>query len=220
MSASSGSGPMSAPSGPAPATGPMSAPSGPAPATGPTSAPSGPAPATGPTSAPATGPTAFASPYPVTGSAAPSQPMAPAMSVPSAGGSAPARTEAAPSSGAAYSAPSTGNLNDYFSGNAAPAPDAQPTGLSAAPSDSVLAGEPEDAAPPGGTFGSWMLTILLVGLPLIGIIYLFVLSFGGSSPAWRRNWARAMLAWMAIAFVLAGITVVVAGQALYQMVGG
>ena len=59
-----------------------------------------------------------------------------------------------------------------------------------------------------------------MGLPLIGIIYLFVLSFGGSSPAWRRNWARAMLAWMAIAFVLAGITVVVAGQALYQMVGG
>lgn len=129
------------------------------------------------------------------------------------------------SSNAAYAAPTTGSLSEYFAGGSAP--DAQPTGLSAAPSDSAAAGaagaaeDPEeDVAPTGGTYGSWMLTLLLTGLPLIGIIYLCVLAFGGSAPAWRRNWARALLTWIVIIFALTGILVVVAGQVLYQMLVG
>ena len=39
------------------------------------------------------------------------------------------------SSNAAYAAPTTGSLSEYFAGGSAP--DAQPTGLSAAPSDSA-----------------------------------------------------------------------------------
>lgn len=126
------------------------------------------------------------------------------------------------SSNAAYAAPTTGSLSEYFAGGSAP--DAQPTGLSAAPSDSAaagVAGDPEeDVAPTGGSYGSWMLTLLLTGLPLIGIIYLCVLAFGGSAPAWRRNWARALLTWIVIIFALTGILVVVAGQVLYQMLVG
>lgn len=202
--------PMSAASGP----GPVSAPSGSAPAAGSTSAPSG--------SAPAAGSAAFGSPYSgysATGQA-PAQPGASAMSVPLASGSAPVGAGAS-ASGPAYSAPPTGNLNDYFTGAAAPAPDAQSAGLSAAPSDSAFAEELEDdVPPPGGSFGKWMLTLLLAGLPLIGIVYLCVLSFGGSAPAWRRNWARAMLAWVLIVAVLSGILFAVAGSALFQMLGG
>ena len=50
-----------------------------------------------------------------------------------------------------------------------------------------------------------MLAVLLSALPLIGLIYLCVVSFGGSASASRRNWARAVLVWQVIAIVLSVI---------------
>ena len=50
--------------------------------------------------------------------------------------------------------------------------------------------------------GSWMLTMLLVGIPLFGLIYLLMLAFGSGHSASKRNWAKASLIWMVIGVVL------------------
>ena len=55
---------------------------------------------------------------------------------------------------------------------------------------------------PDDSVGSWMITLLLVGIPLVGFIYLLVLALGsGSSPA-KRNFARAALIWTLIALAV------------------
>ena len=54
---------------------------------------------------------------------------------------------------------------------------------------------------PDDSVGSWMITLLLVGIPVVGFIYLLVLALGsGSSPA-KRNYARAMFIWQIIALI-------------------
>lgn len=54
---------------------------------------------------------------------------------------------------------------------------------------------------PDDSVGSWMLTLFVVGIPLVGFIYLLVLALGsGSSPA-KRNYARAMFIWQIIALI-------------------
>lgn len=46
--------------------------------------------------------------------------------------------------------------------------------------------------------GSWMLTILLLGIPLVNIIMLFVWAFGDNTNPNKRNYARASLLLAAI----------------------
>ena len=194
MSATSGSAPMSAPSGP---TASGSAPAGQA---------------------------AFTSAFPTAGSTVPQQPAAPAASAPPAGGS-PGANAAAPSSSATYSAAAGSGLGDYFpeapsqGADTGAAAGAQTGGWPTASSSPTLAANSSDVAP-GESFGGWMLAVLLSGLPLIGLIYLCVVSFGGSASASRRNWARAVLVWQIIAIVLAvtfGVVISVLG---YQLVMG
>jgi len=50
--------------------------------------------------------------------------------------------------------------------------------------------------------GDWMVTILLMAIPLVGFIMLFVWAFGGNTPASKANWAKATLIWMLIGIVL------------------
>ena len=50
--------------------------------------------------------------------------------------------------------------------------------------------------------GSWMLTYLLMCIPLVNLIMLFVWAFSGSTPVSKANWAKASLIWMVIAIVL------------------
>lgn len=52
--------------------------------------------------------------------------------------------------------------------------------------------------------GDWMLTYILLSIPLINIIMLFVWAFG-SSPESKANWAKATLLWMVIWGVLVAI---------------
>lgn len=54
-------------------------------------------------------------------------------------------------------------------------------------------------AQPEMTVGNWVLTIFLSGLGIIGIILLFVWGFSDSTPIAKKNYARAMLIWEAIA---------------------
>jgi len=55
------------------------------------------------------------------------------------------------------------------------------------------------------TTGEWFLTILILGLPLIGIVMYFVWAFTDGNLG-RRNFCRATLLWIA---VLVGLGIVV-----------
>lgn len=48
------------------------------------------------------------------------------------------------------------------------------------------------------TVGQWVLTIFLSGLSIVGLILLFIWAFG-DTPQPKKNYARAMLIWQAIA---------------------
>ena len=62
--------------------------------------------------------------------------------------------------------------------------------------------------------GSWMLTLFVVGIPLVGFIYLLVLALGsGSSPA-KRNFARAMFIWQIIGIIATILMFVLFGSAI------
>ena len=57
---------------------------------------------------------------------------------------------------------------------------------------------------PDESVGSWMLTLFVCGIPVIGVIYLLVLAFGSSATPSKRNFARATLIWALIALVVTG----------------
>ena len=68
---------------------------------------------------------------------------------------------------------------------------------------------------PDESVGSWMLTLLVCGIPVIGVIYLLVLALGsGGSPA-KRNFARAMFIWQIIGIVATILMFVLFGSALF-----
>ena len=46
--------------------------------------------------------------------------------------------------------------------------------------------------------GQWMITLLLMAIPIVNIVMLFVWAFGGNTPLSKANWAKAMLIWMLI----------------------
>jgi hypothetical protein len=50
--------------------------------------------------------------------------------------------------------------------------------------------------------GEWMLTLFISFIPIVNIIMLFVWGFGSSTAPNKANWAKAMLAWIAIMIVV------------------
>ena len=52
------------------------------------------------------------------------------------------------------------------------------------------------------TVGNWLLTTLLMCIPLVNIVLLFVWAFGNNTPISKSNWAKAALIWALISFVL------------------
>jgi hypothetical protein len=48
----------------------------------------------------------------------------------------------------------------------------------------------------------WMITMLLMAIPVVNIIMLFVWGFGGGANPSKANYAKAALIWMAIGIVL------------------
>lgn len=47
------------------------------------------------------------------------------------------------------------------------------------------------------TTGEWFVTLLVLGLPLVGLVMHFVWGFGPGNAS-RRNFCRAVLLWLAI----------------------
>ena len=64
--------------------------------------------------------------------------------------------------------------------------------------------------------GNWFVTILIMAIPVVGLIMLFVWAFGDMAPQSKRNWARAQLIWMLIAFVLVFLFYVTIFSTLYR----
>lgn len=50
--------------------------------------------------------------------------------------------------------------------------------------------------------GDWMLSMLLVCIPIVGIVMLLVWAFGSSANLSKKNWARASLLWVLIGIAL------------------
>lgn len=55
------------------------------------------------------------------------------------------------------------------------------------------------------TVGDWLLTMLIMIIPLVNLIMLFVWAFGSGTNESKANWAKASLLWMLIGIVIAFI---------------
>ena len=67
---------------------------------------------------------------------------------------------------------------------------------------------------PDDSVGAWMLTLFLVGIPVVGFIYLLILALSsGGSPA-KRNFARAMFIWQIIGIVATVLLFILFGGAV------
>lgn len=60
--------------------------------------------------------------------------------------------------------------------------------------------------------GEWMVTILIMILPIINIIMLFVWAFSGNINVSKANWAKATLIWMLIWIIFYIIVLVIFGS--------
>jgi len=73
---------------------------------------------------------------------------------------------------------------------------------------------------PDESVGSWMITLLLANIPVIGFIYLLVLALGsGASPS-KRNFARALFLWQIIAVIAVIVLYVIFGVAIWASLQG
>lgn len=52
------------------------------------------------------------------------------------------------------------------------------------------------------TIGDWIITMILMCIPIVNFIMLLVWAFSRSTPASKANWAKASLIFMIIGFVL------------------
>lgn len=66
----------------------------------------------------------------------------------------------------------------------------------------------------------WVLTIFLSGIPLIGLILLFMWAFADNQKIERVNWAKATLVWYLIGIVFASIFFMIFGVAFLAGMAG
>ncbi len=48
------------------------------------------------------------------------------------------------------------------------------------------------------TVGEWMITYLLLAIPIVNIVLIFVWAFGSNTSISKANWAKALLLWFLI----------------------
>jgi hypothetical protein len=65
--------------------------------------------------------------------------------------------------------------------------------------------------------GDWVVTILLLAIPIVNLVMLFVWSFGGGANPNKANFAKASLIWMVIGIVLTIIFWTIFGAAMFAM---
>ncbi|ODP28972.1 hypothetical protein PTI45_01481 [Paenibacillus nuruki] len=65
----------------------------------------------------------------------------------------------------------------------------------------------------------WMLTLLLLAIPIVNLVMLFVWAFGGGTHPTKANYAKAGLLWAAIVIVIYLVIFLVFGAALFAGMG-
>lgn len=65
--------------------------------------------------------------------------------------------------------------------------------------------------------GNWMLTILIMAIPLVNLIMLLVWAFSSGTPLSKSNWAKATLLWMVIMIVIGVLFGIVGGMGIAMM---
>lgn len=63
------------------------------------------------------------------------------------------------------------------------------------------------------SIGDWLITYIILAIPLVGLIMLFVWAFSRNTHPTKANWAKALLILVAIGIVLSIIFFVVFGAA-------
>ena len=143
-------------------------------------------------------------------------------------GATQAVAQSAPSSSSAFpsqsSAPQWGSApsSDAAAGQAPSFSDMVPT-AAGSPFDrpaggGALAAVRSEEVETADSVGSWMLTMLLAGIPLFGVVYILILAFGSGRSASKKNWARATLVWGIIASILVLVLYAVLGSAVLAVV--
>ncbi len=67
--------------------------------------------------------------------------------------------------------------------------------------------------------GDWVITILVLAIPIVNLVMLFVWGFGGGTNPSKANFAKASLVWMAIGIILTVIFWTIFGAALLAGMG-
>ena len=57
--------------------------------------------------------------------------------------------------------------------------------------------------------GQWVLTLLLVCIPIVNIILIFVWAFGSNTEPSKKNWARANIIWAVIGIIFCAALVAI-----------
>ena len=68
---------------------------------------------------------------------------------------------------------------------------------------------------PDESVASWMLTLFVAGIPVVGFIYMLVLAFNSDTTPSKRNFAYAMFIWQIIATLATIMTYVLFGAAIF-----
>ncbi|MGH8182599.1 MAG: hypothetical protein ACREPH_02945 [Rhodanobacteraceae bacterium] len=63
------------------------------------------------------------------------------------------------------------------------------------------------------SLGDWILTMLILAIPLVNIIMLFVWGFSDATHPSKRNFCRAYLIWMLIGIVIFVLFMIMGGMA-------
>lgn len=73
------------------------------------------------------------------------------------------------------------------------------------------------------TLGDWIITLIVLAIPIVGIVMLFVWGFSGSTPPSKQNYCRAALIIALAMFVLVFLIAIMGGfaaLALFHNAGG
>ncbi|HLA55296.1 MAG TPA: hypothetical protein VK623_04315 [Flavobacterium sp.] len=57
----------------------------------------------------------------------------------------------------------------------------------------------------------WLITLLLLAIPVVGIVMLFIYAFGSNENPNRQNWAKAYLIFTAIIIVIVAVIFLACG---------
>ena len=70
------------------------------------------------------------------------------------------------------------------------------------------------------TVKDWLITLLLLSIPIVNIVLLFMWAFGDSTSQQKANFAKAQLIWMAILFVVVLVFYVVLFAVFFGAMAG